>query len=721
MVSSVEKTFSQVSYGGAPRSSGMSYPKNEFIKMLPVDKEELRHIETYRPDDKNAPFQFAYPIGVDLNPSNSGKWDFLKNGDRIWRVGIESEGALSLNLIFDQFKIPVGAEVFIYDPQKNWVLGSFTHLNNKSSGILATQPIPGDKIIVEYFIPAEMEDIGLLSIGQVAHDFVGIFKLSELKDGNFGASGACNVDINCQEGEEWQKHKKSVTRLLINGVEYCTGVLVNNTSKNAIPYVITAGHCIEDSIDAAQTVAVFNYESPYCDGPDGFINQAISGASLKASVSDKLDFSLVQLSQVPPFNYQPYYAGWSLLSNVPSRTTTIHHPSGDVKKISLDFNSPVTGSYGSYDADSFWKILEWDVGTTESGSSGGPLFDNLGLLIGTLTGGEANCSNSVNDYFQKFTSSWDKYAPANQQLKTWLDPIDAGAAFIEGFDPYEPAIKSCDTLRNWQDFEILEILEIVPGSEEDGIWTGHNSFKYTQYAEKFLNSNPNKLVGAIFKIGRVIYDSPTDSVQFKVWTGAVQPEDIILTKSLPLSYFKDSTDIQIDFDTIIEFEGNFWLGYEIYYDNLLQGPITDQFSLFQVKPRGDIGGTSSAYYYKNLWTRFDTNFPYSMRTALGIEAIICGEIPTLGIDPGIVNDLSDEIILRPNPATDLVYIDLPEYEFGEIRIKVFSLTGSLFIDKIVKDRMESISLSLSGIKSGIYLLHIEGEGFIANKKLSIVY
>jgi hypothetical protein len=110
-----------------------------------------------------------------------------------------------------------------------------------------------------------------------------------------------------------------------------------------------------------------------------------------------------------------------------------------------------------------------------------------------------------------------------------------------------------------------------------------------------------------------------------------------------------------------------------------------------------------------------------MRTALGIEAIICGEIPSLGIDPGLINDLSDAIILRPNPATDLVYIDLPESNLGELRVKVFSLTGSLLIDKIVKDRMETLSLSISGIKSGIYLLHIEGEGFIANKKLSVVY
>ncbi len=721
LVCNVENVHAQLSYGGAPYSGEIKYPKQKYVKMLRPDQNEVQQIMEYQPIDKNEPFQFAYPFGVDLNPSNSGEWNNLPNGDRIWRIGIESEGAFSLNLIFDQFEIPEGARVFIYDPQKTWILGAFTHRNNKASGILATQPVPGDRLMVEYYVPAGINDHGLLSIGQVAHDFVGIYSLPELKDGNFGSSGDCNLDINCPDGTNWQDHKKSVTRLLINGVEYCTGVLVNNTRKDAIPYILTAGHCIEDSSDAAQTIAVFNYESPYCNGPDGFTNQAISGASLKASISDKLDFSLVQLSEYPPFNFQPYYAGWSLLTNVPSRTTTIHHPSADVKKISLDYDPPVSASYGAYDSNTFWKILEWDIGTTESGSSGAPLFDNLGLLIGTLTGGDARCSNSVNDYFQKFSSSWDKYGEPNKQLKVWLDPIDAGAAFIEGFDPYEPAIKSCDTLRNWEDNEILEIIELVPGSEDDGIWTGHNSYKYTKYAEKFLNYNPRKLVSAVFKIGQVVFDSYTDSVKFKVWTGTVQPEDEIITKSLPLSYFNDSTDFILNFDTIVEFEGNFWIGYEIFYDNLQQGPITDQFSLFQVQPRADIGGTNSAYYYKNQWTRFDTNYPISMRTALGIEAVVCGEIPSLGIGPGIVNDLSDEVTLRPNPASDIIYIDLPEFGFSDVRIKVFSLSGTKLIDKLISDRNETVNLSISDLKTGIYLLHIEGDGYVANKKLSVVY
>ena len=302
-VISVSLVDAQISSGGNPHGASIYYPKSKVVKMARLYPDELQQIQDDNSLDKNEPFQFAYPFGVDLNPSNSGEWNTFPNGDRIWRLGIESNGAYSLNLIFDRFEIPEGAEVFIYDPEKKRILGAFNHRNIKTSGILATQPIPGDKIMVEYFIPAEMDDIGSLSIGQVAHDFIGVFSLPELKDGFFGSSGDCNVDINCVEGNAWQDHKKSVARLVVNGIELCTGVMVNNTNKDATPYMLTAGHCIEDSSDAAQTIAIFNYESPYCNGPDGFTNQTISGASLKASLSDKLDFSLIRLSAIPPFYY----------------------------------------------------------------------------------------------------------------------------------------------------------------------------------------------------------------------------------------------------------------------------------------------------------------------------------------------------------------------------------------------------------------------------------
>ena len=717
---SASLTYAQISNGGNPHGKGIYYPKTSVVKMRAVEVHELERIQEYNPTDKNEPFQFAYPFGLSLNPSNSGEWTRLSNGDNIWKMEIESEGAYSLNLIFDKFNLPDGAEVYIYDPQGNHILGSFTSKNNKNSGILAVQPIPGDKLVVEFYVPSGVDwNAGSLSIGQVAHDFTGIFSDKGLKDGRFDLSGSCNVDINCTEGGGWQDHKKSVARIIINGTDLCTGVLVNNTSRDAKPYMLTAGHCIEDEDDASKTIAVFNYESPYCEGPDGFTTQSISGSSLKASKKTKMDFSLIQLSQVPPFYFRPYYAGWNTLGNLPSSTATIHHPQGDVKKISLDLQSPVTSSYGSYDANTFWKVLQWDVGTTEAGSSGAPLFDNLGLLTGTLTGGDASCGNSVNDYFQKFSEEWDKYSAANEQLKVWLDPLETGAVFTDGFDPYEPALKSCDSLVNYEDFEVLTLIPVNFNNGDDGYWTGHNTRKVTQYAEKIFNTSPTDLVEAIFHVGIVKYNEPTDSVKFKVWTGSVKPEDLIVSKSLPLSYFKDSMDLVLSFDTLIEFTGNFWLGYEIYYNDD-SWEETDQFSLFQAEPRSDIGGWSTAYFYETQWTRFDSNYPYSMRTSLGIEALVCGEIPSLGIGDAPLMDLSDKFQLRPNPASDRVFVDIPEQVFGESRLKVYNLTGSLMMDKLIPAGSASFPLSLSGLRNGIYILRLEGVDFIANKKLSVI-
>ena len=68
------------------------------------------------------------------------------------------------------------------------------------------------------------------------------------------------------------------------------------------------------------------------------------------------------------------------------------------------------------------------------GSSGAPLFDQDQRIVGLLTGGEANCASSVNDYYTKFDYSWDYYDSKLKHLKTWLDPLNTGAMVIDGKD-----------------------------------------------------------------------------------------------------------------------------------------------------------------------------------------------------------------------------------------------------------------------------------------------
>ena len=60
-------------------------------------------------DEANGlPPRFGYPHEVSLNLGNSGRWQELSNGDRLWQLTIRCPQALSINLLYDRFWIPEG-------------------------------------------------------------------------------------------------------------------------------------------------------------------------------------------------------------------------------------------------------------------------------------------------------------------------------------------------------------------------------------------------------------------------------------------------------------------------------------------------------------------------------------------------------------------------------------------------------------------------------------
>ncbi len=247
-------------------------------------------------------------------------------------------------------------------------------------------------------------------------------------------------------GGNWQTAKHAVVKILIqenNTALLCTGSLINNVRYNRRPFILTANHCLDSQEDAEATVAIFNYEVTECDGNElKYENQqSVSGANLIATTPeiDQLDFSLIELSESIPLNYKPYYAGWSLRSKNIRQAVTIHHPEGDVKKISIDSNAVESESFPGelYNDTSHWLVNEWEVGTTQEGSSGSPLFNQNKRIIGDLSGGRADCDDPVDDYFAKFTRSWDDFGIAEYQLKAWLDPDSTSFKFLDGYLPYD--------------------------------------------------------------------------------------------------------------------------------------------------------------------------------------------------------------------------------------------------------------------------------------------
>ncbi len=351
----------------------------------------------------------------------------------VWRYEIRCPDALSLGVYFKSFHLPDGAAVYLYNRDGTEISGGFTSANNKPGNQLALADFNGNSLIIEYDEPSCADFRGDLVLGYVSKAY-----------SDFSAAAA-RLQINCPEGSDWQDEKRSVC--LMTFVEkpysyYCTGFLVNNVRRDKTPYFMTASHCISTSVVAATLVTYFNYENSTCTGNDASMKQSLSGAALRANNSYS-DFTLLELSEVPPVEYRPYFAGWDADKNItPVNGTAIHHPAGSYKCIALDKNPPVNypntiqwDANNRSQAYSHW-LVRYDAGADESGSSGCPLFDENKRVIGQLHGG-----NTSNSFFGKFLLSWDYNSSSASQLKKWLDPDNSGTTKLDGID-YNKSPKS---------------------------------------------------------------------------------------------------------------------------------------------------------------------------------------------------------------------------------------------------------------------------------------
>jgi len=442
-------------------NSGLKAAEVMYV-LPPVDPLEIEAEKELNRTSHSKPLRFALERPVNLTPETHGSWS-REAGLRVWRIHILSPGAYSLGMVFASYELLPGVKLFVYDPAQQQVKGAFTSGNNKPSRILPVGHIPGDEVVIELQVPEAMLDYGELVLESLSHAFLKTghnpSSAAECPAGVFGCSQACEIDVNCVEGDYWWLVKPSVVRIYTTTL-YCTGVLVNNSSYDGTPYILTAEHCISRQEHADRSVFLFNYESAACFGEDGPLNMSLEGATLH-TCGDSLDFSLVELVHTPPASYNVYYAGWDRSQFQTSSTVTIHHPFGDVKKISIDEDIPsipqlpddVPSSLTNYyHYFSYWWIKWWDVGSTEGGSSGSPLFNQDRRVIGMLSGGEAACGDSIDydyendrviynpapnhdDYYTQFGLAWDYEEAKGNALKPYLDPVNTGYVTLNGYNP----------------------------------------------------------------------------------------------------------------------------------------------------------------------------------------------------------------------------------------------------------------------------------------------
>lgn len=398
-----------------------------------------------------------YGLSIHVNLDIKQNAGISTSGGKIWIHKFQSTSAFALQVYFSRFKLPEGARLYLYNQERTMLLGAYSKLNNHTSNLFGTQYIEGDTIYLEYYEPDNAEFSGEIQINEIVHVFRNVF----YRNGPYsvgGGAAACNVNISCSLGAGWSEEASSVALILNkdnsnNYYGWCTGTLINNTKQNGEPLFFTARHCVDNdqSLSGYETwIFLFNHYDPNCTGNGSTVSsslvQSVTASEIISSgIPNDInsDFLLLKLNTTPSFlsSIGATYAGWDVSNTQNSSSVGIHHPMGDVKKISRSTNPLLVDPSLPYHWQVNWNQNE---GITEFGSSGSPLFNDKHKVIGVLRTGTSSCTNKGPDVYLKFSKAFND----NPKFSEALDPLGLGIDQLATYSPSGQGQQNSDPCNN---------------------------------------------------------------------------------------------------------------------------------------------------------------------------------------------------------------------------------------------------------------------------------
>ncbi len=769
---------------GQINQSETPYSSSEYFQQVitPLHTIETRAIDVPDRDQIKSEIEagllpanpFAKAIYLDYDWNNSGSWIDLPGGDRLWMLKLKANDAVSLHIICEEFEIPEGAKLFVYND--NNILGPFTHLNNQKHRKFTTEVLKGDNLTIEYYEPASVRGQGSMKIKRIDYGFQAfdwelaeediqkprLYSSYKVQDG----SGTCNINIRCPIAEDWQDHKRAVARVVVvtsQGSGRCSGSLINNGNNDGTPYFQLAWHCemspSDVTINYESWQFTFNYEATTCayNSPETSSNSII-GCTFKTRVPSA-DYVLVELNNLPS-NNNPYFLGWNRGSTAPTSVVGIHHPGGNPKKFSysnnnVDINPSQISFTGGFEplvipAGNLWRF-SWasDGGTTEGGSSGSPLLDQNGRSIGVLTGGNSSCSNQqgFNAYGRLF-SAWGAVAP-------FLDPNNIGMTTLNAYDPNAASPNDVGVIQlgtntsacEFSDNTLMNVtvrnFGTAPQNDVPGSYTIENSNTGAAISTQNIMfsgafnpgqsrsftvpvdiSEPSIAYRVSFSTDLDTDENSENNERESVFTNVkatVPSSGVTITNAdlgnMTLSWTSGNGQQRL----VLVKEGSPFTSTDYPEDGAsipagsffgTGGRVGDAFAVYRgsANTTNVSGLTVGATYYVAV-IEFSCTPPF----------YLFENIPTANT---LVTNLENELALKaisvfPNPANDFVSIDFGNLTFPEAELSLYNSLGMKVVEKDIQNADKTI-LKVNNLKPGIYTLRIKTSQFTVEKKV-VVY
>lgn len=467
--------YSQISEGGKPYS--FTHRTNIQIQELQIPAPSVSEIQAAVNTNKS-----KYSVGilksVYLNAENAGTWVQYPDGSKSWFLKITCKDAIGLTLHYNNLFIPQGSSLFLYNENKNHIIGKFTSSRNFNNPITHTQIVEGESTIIEYHEPKGTKEKLSISINQLGYIFRGfedyLSHFNSEKLNNLTKADPCQVDVACSpENNGWSAQIDAVVHFTFiqqNYIYVCSASVINNTAQDCTPYILTAWHCGDHT--ANQNLSGYtwywNYQKTSCQpnnngtnpskGNETMVNGTVRSTSGSGTLNNPpgnnqlagSDFTLIELSNNIPTSYNAYYAGWDRSNSSASSGVSIHHPAGSAKKISTFTNSLSNATYNGGAYNAHWAV-NWSAttnghGVTEGGSSGSPIFNQSKRIVGQLSGGSSTCNfPNYSDLYGKMSENWTSNGTSNgAQLASWLDPTNSNATYMDGtYAPCGTSSLSC--------------------------------------------------------------------------------------------------------------------------------------------------------------------------------------------------------------------------------------------------------------------------------------